>query len=93
MVTGGWMMLILVYKRPSDDAKDGQDGLTPYIGKNGHWWIGEKDTGVQAEASENTGNSPVIIIIGAVAGLALLWCIVLSVVLYRALKKKSGFVK
>lgn len=80
-------------KVTGDDAKDGQDGLTPYIGKNGHWWIGEKDTGVQAEASENTGNSPVIIIIGAVAGLALLWCIVLSVVLYHALKKKADFIE
>ena len=80
-------------KVTGDDAKDGQDGLTPYIGENGHWWIGEKDTGVQAETSENTGNSPVIIIIGAVAGLALLWCIVLSVVLYQALKKKADFIE
>lgn len=80
-------------KVTGDDAKDGQDGLTPYIGENGHWWIGEKDTGVQAEASGNTGNSPVIIIIGAVAGLALLWCIVLSVVLYHALKKKADFIE
>ena len=53
----------------------------------------KKIPGVQAEASENTGNSPVIIIIGAVAGLALLWCIVLSVVLYHALKKKADFIE
>ncbi len=29
----------------------GIDGLTPYIGENGNWWIGEADTGVAAEAS------------------------------------------
>lgn len=23
---------------------DGKDGLTPFIGENGHWWIGEADT-------------------------------------------------
>ena len=27
----------------------GVDGKTPYIGENGHWWIGDRDTGVVAE--------------------------------------------
>lgn len=26
----------------------GANGLTPYIGSNGNWWIGETDTGVEA---------------------------------------------
>ncbi|MFI3285302.1 MAG: hypothetical protein R3Y08_01480 [Rikenellaceae bacterium] len=26
----------------------GEDGLTPYIGKNGNWWIGNTDSGVYA---------------------------------------------
>jgi hypothetical protein len=26
----------------------GKDGLTPFIGENGNWWIGEEDTGVAA---------------------------------------------
>lgn len=26
----------------------GEDGLTPYIGANGNWWIGNADTGVIA---------------------------------------------
>ena len=30
----------------------GQDGLTPHIGTNGNWWIGETDTGVKAEGSQ-----------------------------------------
>lgn len=30
------------------DGKDGADGLTPHIGMNGNWWIGDKDTGIQA---------------------------------------------
>lgn len=31
------------------DLSAGKDGLTPYIGLNGNWWIGEEDTGVQAQ--------------------------------------------
>ena len=31
---------------PGADGIDGKDGLTPYIGENNHWWIGETDTGV-----------------------------------------------
>lgn len=30
-------------------GKDGVDGLTPYIGENGNWWIGDTDTGVLAK--------------------------------------------
>ena len=33
------------------DGKDGQPGLTPYIGENGNWWIGEEDTGVPVSLS------------------------------------------
>ncbi len=34
---------------------NGKDGQTPYIGDNGNWWIGEKDTGVSAKG--DTGKS------------------------------------
>lgn len=27
-------------------------GITPHIGENGHWWIGETDTGVKAEGRD-----------------------------------------
>ena len=30
-------------------GKDGADGLTPYIGENGNWWLGNTDTGVSAK--------------------------------------------
>lgn len=30
-------------------GKDGMDGLTPHIGENGNWWIGDTDTGVLAK--------------------------------------------
>ncbi len=33
-------------------GKDGVDGLTPYIGANGNWWIGETDTGVKAAGAD-----------------------------------------
>lgn len=26
----------------------GEDGITPHIGENGNWWIGEEDTGISA---------------------------------------------
>ena len=29
---------------------DGDNGLIPYIGTNGNWFIGETDTGVPARA-------------------------------------------
>ena len=32
-----------------DTGAAGVDGLTPYIGENGNWWIGILDTGVKAE--------------------------------------------
>ena len=35
-----------------EDGKDGVDGLTPYIGSNGNWWIGDTDTGVKAAGSD-----------------------------------------
>ncbi|MBR2388193.1 MAG: hypothetical protein IKB02_05435 [Clostridia bacterium] len=38
-----------------------KDGLTPYIGVNGHWWIGTQDTGVHAEGKDGVnGLTPYI---------------------------------
>ena len=31
------------------DGADGQDGITPHIGANGDWYIGDTDTGVHAQ--------------------------------------------
>jgi hypothetical protein len=36
------------------NGKDGANGLTPYIGANGNWWIGNEDTGVQADGNAGT---------------------------------------
>ena len=33
------------------NSGDGKNGLTPYIGTNGNWWIGTEDTGVQARGT------------------------------------------
>ena len=33
------------------DGKDGTDGITPHIGENGHWFVGETDSGVVATGS------------------------------------------
>ena len=66
----------------------GEDGLTPYIGDNGNWWLGEKDTGVSAIASSESDllSSPVIITIGTIAGLALISNA--GLILYIVFKKK-----
>ena len=34
------------------ETAKGKDGVTPHIGQNGNWYIGETDTGVKAEASD-----------------------------------------
>lgn len=31
---------------------NGEDGLTPFIGDNGNWWIGETDTGIKAAGKD-----------------------------------------
>ena len=33
-------------------CKDGKDGITPYIGDNGNWFIGSTDTGVPAKGKD-----------------------------------------
>lgn len=34
------------------DGEDGEDGISPHIGDNGNWWIGDIDTDVKAEAPD-----------------------------------------
>ncbi|CRH68814.1 Collagen triple helix repeat (20 copies) [Chlamydia trachomatis] len=41
--------------RDGQDGKAGLDGDTPFIGANGHWFIGDRDTGVVATAATDTG--------------------------------------
>lgn len=37
----------ITFPTPSN-GKDGADGITPHIGENGNWYIGDIDTGVNA---------------------------------------------
>ena len=37
-------------------GNDGTDGLIPYI-KDGNWWIGDKDTGIQARGEKGDAGS------------------------------------
>ena len=64
------------------DGVDGRDGLTPFVGENGNWWIGKTDTGVQAAAKA----SPAAAAAAAMAGVSLLGNLALCLVLK---KKKS----
>ena len=36
-------------KKEGTGGGSGADGITPHIGENGNWFIGETDTGVRAE--------------------------------------------
>ena len=36
-------------------GEPGKDGLTPFIGENGNWWIGGLDTGVAAAGQNGSG--------------------------------------
>lgn len=42
---------------PTIAGEPGADGITPHIGDNGNWWIGETDTGVSASGSGESGDS------------------------------------
>lgn len=35
-----------------NSGKEGEDGITPHIGSNGNWFIGEEDTGVKAKGED-----------------------------------------
>ncbi len=44
-----------------EDGEDGEDGITPSIGSNGNWYIGDTDTGVKAEGTDGEdGKTPYI---------------------------------
>lgn len=34
------------YPNPPESIIKGKDGESPYVGANGNWWVGDKDTGV-----------------------------------------------
>lgn len=34
------------------NGADGEDGITPHIGANGKWWLGDVDTGVSAQGPQ-----------------------------------------
>ncbi len=54
-----------------DTGANGVDGVTPHIGENGNWWIGNTDTGVKAAGDDGEdgvdGVTVVSIVIGSVA--------------------------
>lgn len=39
-------------------GKPGKDGITPHIGENGNWYIGDEDTGVQAQGEDGEPGQP-----------------------------------
>lgn len=49
--------------KDGEDGKDGSDGITPHIGSNGNWYIGDTDTGVEARGED--GSAATVAIVGA----------------------------
>ncbi|MBE6136251.1 MAG: collagen-like protein [Erysipelotrichaceae bacterium] len=43
-----------------DTGDKGENGLTPYIGDNNNWWIGEEDTGKKALGADGTDGVSII---------------------------------
>ena len=74
------------------DGADGKDGLTPFIGENGNWWIGDTDTGVKAVAEQTAqkGTDTITVVSIVVASVALLSNLVL--VVWIVTKKKKVLV-
>lgn len=55
-VNGGWLL-----DNGNMIPTTGDDGLTPYIGENGNWWLGTTDTGIKASGEDgNNGLTPYI---------------------------------
>lgn len=56
-------------QKASLKGEDGVDGLTPFIGANGNWWIGTTDTGIKASADvqvatgsyQGTGDNTIVL--------------------------------
>ena len=71
------------------DGADGKDGLTPFIGENGNWWIGDTDTGVKAVAEQTAqkGTDTITVVSIVVASVALLSN--LALVVWIVTKKKK----
>ena len=42
----------------------GDDGITPHIGQNGHWWLGTTDTGVNATGNDGQSITDADLVIG-----------------------------
>lgn len=59
-------------------GKNGEDGVTPYVGENGNWWIGGTDTGVRAAAGTSTATVIALAAGAALAGNAALAAYILS---------------
>jgi hypothetical protein len=50
VVNGTWRVFDPVQNKHIDTGESpGIDGLTPHIGDNGNWWIGDTDTGKLGE--------------------------------------------
>ncbi len=69
-----------------DQGAAGINGLTPFIGNNGNWWVGDTDTGVKATAEIPISDNhlvPAVATIGTIAGISLLSNIGLFIYLFK----------
>lgn len=45
-----------------EKGETGADGVTPHIGENGNWWVGDTDTGVSAKGQKVTQVQKVLMV-------------------------------
>lgn len=61
-----------IKNKPEGVGGSGADGITPHIGANGNWWIGDTDTGVKAAGTNGSngadGVSPVVSVASITGG-------------------------
>ncbi len=50
-VNGNWEKLANIR------GEAGEEGITPHIGENGNWWVGEEDTGYKAVGEDGTSST------------------------------------
>lgn len=44
--------------KPGEDGKPGADGITPHIGDNGNWYLGDEDTGKPSRGAPGAKGEP-----------------------------------
>lgn len=56
-ITGEWEAIPYIIGPQGPKGEDGKNGITPHIGENGNWYIGETDTGIPSRGEDASQES------------------------------------